>query len=128
MKGQGLNDLPRCELERRSSHHKGDIFRGALKKQQLKKEINAGLAYPFAGLGGGKTCKACKFKVGNLLLLGHDSPQSHPPKPSFRLITSPSFDARSSVPNEMFWAAASFFISVIGRSPFASLSRKNRLA
>ena len=26
MKGQGLNDLPRCELERRSSHHKGIFF------------------------------------------------------------------------------------------------------
>ena len=26
MRGQGLNDLPRCELERRSSHHKGIFF------------------------------------------------------------------------------------------------------
>jgi hypothetical protein len=26
MKGQGLNDLPHCELERRSSHHKGIFF------------------------------------------------------------------------------------------------------
>jgi hypothetical protein len=26
MKGQALNDLPRCELERRSSHHKGIFF------------------------------------------------------------------------------------------------------
>src|ERR1700693_5031017 len=26
MKGQGLNDLPRCELERRSSHHKVIFF------------------------------------------------------------------------------------------------------
>jgi molybdate transport system substrate-binding protein len=26
MKGQGLNDLPRCELERRSSHHTGIFF------------------------------------------------------------------------------------------------------
>jgi hypothetical protein len=26
MKGQGLNDLPRRELERRSSHHKGIFF------------------------------------------------------------------------------------------------------
>ena len=29
MRGQRLNDLPRCELERRSSHHKGIFFRGA---------------------------------------------------------------------------------------------------
>ena len=29
MRGQGLNDLPRCELERRSSHHKGIFFRSA---------------------------------------------------------------------------------------------------
>ena len=26
MRGQGLNDLPRCELEPRSSHHKGIFF------------------------------------------------------------------------------------------------------
>jgi methionine-R-sulfoxide reductase len=26
MRGQGLNDLPRCELERQSSHHKGIFF------------------------------------------------------------------------------------------------------
>jgi transposase len=32
MRVQGLNDLPRCELECRSSDHKGHIFRGALKK------------------------------------------------------------------------------------------------
>jgi hypothetical protein len=26
MRGQELNDLPRCELERQSSHHKGIFF------------------------------------------------------------------------------------------------------
>ena len=26
MRGQGLNDLARCELERQSSHHKGIFF------------------------------------------------------------------------------------------------------
>jgi hypothetical protein len=26
MRGQGLNDLPCCDLERRSSHHKGIFF------------------------------------------------------------------------------------------------------
>jgi len=26
MRGQGLNDLPRCELERQSSHHKEIFF------------------------------------------------------------------------------------------------------
>jgi hypothetical protein len=32
MKGQGLNDLPRCELERRSSHHKGIFFEVPINK------------------------------------------------------------------------------------------------
>ena len=34
MRGQGLNDLPRCELERRSSHHKGIFFEVPLSYMQ----------------------------------------------------------------------------------------------
>jgi hypothetical protein len=36
MKGQGLNDLPRCELERRSSHHKGIFFEVPLFVNRLR--------------------------------------------------------------------------------------------
>jgi hypothetical protein len=63
-----------------------------------------------------------------LMALGHDSFQIHPPSPSFCLMTSPSFEARSSVPHLIFWAAASFFTSVIGRALFDNAARKKLLA
>jgi hypothetical protein len=40
MKGQGLNDLPRCELERRSSHYTGIFFEVPYKKSVFPAEQN----------------------------------------------------------------------------------------
>jgi hypothetical protein len=43
MRGQGLNDLPRCELERRSSHHKGIFFEVPYgEKESTRPEISSG--------------------------------------------------------------------------------------
>jgi hypothetical protein len=45
MKGQGLNDLPRCELERRSSHHKGIFFEVPKNSSEIHKDA---VGRPFA--------------------------------------------------------------------------------
>jgi hypothetical protein len=42
MRGQGLNDLPRCELERRSSHHKGIFFEVPYRYLEIFEFVQAG--------------------------------------------------------------------------------------
>jgi hypothetical protein len=61
MKGQGLNDLPRCELERRSSHHKGILF------EVPKRTSRASDANAIPILGG-------IIKFGRLAETGRDAP------------------------------------------------------
>ena len=40
MRGQGLNDLPRCEPERRSSHHKGIFFEVPIRLYHIAITLN----------------------------------------------------------------------------------------